>query len=466
MEHSQRSITLPSVDRLLRHEGLAQLLEQHGHASMTAAIRIVLDAHRRVACVDACEESTLIEEVGRQVEHRNAPRLRRVFNLTGTVLHTNLGRALMPAEALANVAAAMMEPCNLEFALETGKRGERDSLIEELLVELTGAEAATVVNNNAAAVLLSLSALAAGREVVISRGELIEIGGSFRIPDIMRTAQARLVDVGTTNRTHPSDYTGAVGPDTAAVMKVHTSNFRITGFVAEVAARELSAIASAAGLPLIVDLGAGSLVDLTQFGLPKEPVVREVIAAGSDVVTFSGDKLLGGPQAGVIVGKRRFIEAINRHPLKRALRVSKMTLAALEATLRIYRREDRLQQALPTLRLLTRPVEELRALAERLEEPLKAALGAQWEVEIETVHNEIGSGSLPGESIPGIALSARSLAGSGGALEKLAESLRELPVPVIGRTTGNRLLLDLRCLEDADGFAAQLGLLKRPAGQP
>jgi L-seryl-tRNA(Ser) seleniumtransferase len=219
-------------------------------------------------------------------------------------------------------------------------------------------------------------------------------------------------------------------------------------------------------LPLIVDLGAGSLVDLTQFGLPKEPVVREVIAAGSDVVTFSGDKLLGGPQAGVIVGKRRFIEAINRHPLKRALRVSKMTLAALEATLRIYRREDRLQQALPTLRLLTRPVEELRALAERLEEPLKAALGAQWEVEIETVHNEIGSGSLPGESIPGIALSARSLAGSGGALEKLAESLRELPVPVIGRTTGNRLLLDLRCLEDADGFAAQLGLLKRPAGQP
>jgi L-seryl-tRNA(Ser) seleniumtransferase len=296
--------------------------------------------------------------------------------------------------------------------------------------------------------------------LVLSRGEMIEIGGSFRIPDVMRAAHVRLVEVGTTNRTHPQDYRAAIGPETAALMKVHTSNYRITGFTAAVGEAELAGIAHDAGLPLIVDLGAGSLIDLAALGLPCEPVVREVMAAGADVVTFSGDKLLGGPQAGLIVGRRELIDRIRRHPLKRALRLSKITLAALEATLLAYRAPDLLTRDVPTLRLLTRGKDELAVMAQRIEPLLAAALGEEWVVSTVAVHSQIGSGSMPGEVIPSIALAVASAGGSGKALQRLVERWRGLPIPVIGRVAEGRLLFDLRCLEDEAGFVGQFGLLR------
>jgi L-seryl-tRNA(Ser) seleniumtransferase len=455
----------PSVDRLARHADAAELSLTYGRSAVVQAIRSVIEAHRRrSAGADQARpgDDGLIEEAAGLLKAGAAPSLRRVFNLTGTVLHTNLGRALMSEAAVEHVAMAMREPANLEFDLAGGRRGERDSLVEGVLRELSGAEAVAVVNNNAAAVLLVLAALASRREVVVSRGELIEIGGAFRIPDVMRSANARLVEVGTTNRTHAADYRNAIGPATAALMKVHASNYKITGFVAEVAEREIAGIAHAAGLPLIVDLGAGSLIDLSACGLPREPVAREVIAAGADIVTFSGDKLLGGPQAGLIAGRKALIDRIKRHPLKRALRVSKMTLAALEATLLAYRRPDFLLRELPTLRLLTRPVDEIERLASSLQPQLAGALGPQWAVSLLPVSSQVGSGSLPVEVIPSMALTIVPAKGRSGALlNRMAARLRALPIPVIGRIADDRLVLDLRCLEDVDGFVAQLPLLAR-----
>ncbi len=453
----------PSVDRVLRNAQVDALIPDFGRTAVVDAIRAVLEqhrAHKHSGAGRRPDESQIAAEVASRLQQRSAPSLRRMFNLTGTVLHTNLGRALLSESAIAHAGMAMREACNLEFNLDTGGRGERDSLIESVLTELTGAEAATVVNNNAAAVLLVLAALAAEREVVVSRGELIEIGGSFRIPDVMRAANARLVEVGTTNRTHQADYRNAIGPATAALMKVHTSNYKITGFVAEVSEPEIAAIGQAANVPFVVDLGAGSLIDLSVFGLPREPIVREVIASGADVVTFSADKLLGGPQAGLIVGKKALIDKIKKHPLKRALRVSKMTLAALEATLLSYRNPDQLLQDIPTLRLLTRPLAEIEALAARMLAPVATALGAAWRVEVLPVSSQVGSGSLPVDVIPSMALALSCpQAKSGSVLNKLAERLTRLPVPVIGRIADNRLLLDLRCLEDEATFLAQVGLL-------
>jgi L-seryl-tRNA(Ser) seleniumtransferase len=451
---------------MLRHPDCQPFLGQYGHRAVVEALRAVIGVHRQGfghAGAETPSVTQIADEVAQRLDQRAQPDLRRVFNLTGTVLHTNLGRAQLSEAAVAQAALAMREACNLEFDLATGGRGERDSAIEQLLVELTGAEAATLVNNNAAAVLLVLAALAEGRELVLSRGELIEIGGSFRIPDVMRAAHVRLVEVGTTNRTHPRDYRDAIGPDTAALMKVHTSNYRITGFTAAVAEAELANLAHDAGLPLIVDLGAGSLIDLAALGLPPEPVVREMIAAGVDVVTFSGDKLLGGPQAGLIVGRRDLIDRIRRHPLKRALRLSKITLAALEATLLAYRTPDLLARDLPTLRLLTRQPDELAALAQRIEPVLAAALGAAWVVSTMPVCSQIGSGSLPGEEIPSIGLAMAAASGSGQALQRLAGRWRGLPIPVIGRIADNALLFDLRCLEDEAAFVSQFALLQEAA---
>jgi L-seryl-tRNA(Ser) seleniumtransferase len=404
------------------------------------------------------ESATADEVLVQTAEHlstRAATALQRVYNLTGTVLHTNLGRALLSDAAIEAASLAMREPCALEFDLATGGRGDRDTIVEGLLCELTGAEAATVVNNNAAAVLLALAALAARREVVVSRGELVEIGGAFRVPDVMRSANVRLVEVGTTNRTHARDFEGAIGPKTAALMKVHASNYRITGFTAEVPQAELAGIARAHGLPLIEDLGAGSLIDMTSLGLPKEPVVRDCIAAGVDVVTFSGDKLMGGPQAGLIVGRKDLIAKIRKHPLKRALRVNKMTLAALEATLLAYRKPDFLTRDFPTLRLLTRPVGELQGLAERLVPALAAKLTG-WTVSVVPSHAQAGSGSLPDQLIPSVAIALQPNTKSGKALSDLGGRLRGLPVPVVGRVHDGALLLDLRCLEDEAGFLTQL----------
>jgi L-seryl-tRNA(Ser) seleniumtransferase len=452
----------PSVDRVLHAPAATALVATYGHVAVVEQVRAVLADHRAKRGADdpPLGEAQVAAEAAERLAGRAAPALRRVFNLTGTVLHTNLGRALLPEAAIEQAAMAMREAANLEFNLESGGRGERDSLVEGVLTELCGAEAATVVNNNAAAVLLVLAAFAQGREAVLSRGEMIEIGGAFRMPDVMKAAGVRLVEVGTTNRTHPRDYAEAVGADTAVLMKVHTSNYKVTGFTAEVAEPAIAEIAHDHGLPFVVDLGAGSLIDLSAYGLPREPLVRETITAGADVVTFSGDKLLGGPQAGLIVGKKALIDRIKRHPLKRALRVSKMTLAALEATLLLYRTPDRLARELPTLRLLTRPLEELEALARRLAPAVAAALGASWRVAPVQVSSQVGSGSLPVEVIPSAALALAPANGKGGAtLNALADRLRALPIPVIGRIADDRLLLDLRCLEDEAGFLAQLSRL-------
>jgi len=455
----------PSVDRIARLEEVGPFMETYGRAEVIDAIRAVLEGHRARRNEPGAElpdAAQIVEQLGDRLRERSIPSLRRMFNLTGTVLHTNLGRALLCEAAIGHAGMAMRESCNLEFDLEEGGRGERDRLIEGLLTELTGAESATVVNNNAAAVLLSLAALAQERDVVLSRGELIEIGGSFRIPDVMRCAGVRLVEVGTTNRTHLGDYRHAIGPTTAALMKVHTSNYRLTGFVAAVPERELAELARSHSLPLIVDLGAGSLIDLTVHDLPGEPVVRDVIDAGADVVTFSGDKLLGGPQAGLIVGKKQYIERIRRHPLKRALRVAKYTLAALEATLLLYRRPEHLSRELPTLRLLTRPVAEIEALARRIQPLVAAALGRDWNVVVAPASSQAGSGSLPGDVIPSIALAITPAASrSGSLLNQLVRRFAALPVPVIGRVADDAVVLDLRCLEDESGFTAQLDHLSQ-----
>lgn len=435
---------------------MAALIEEYGPVATVDAVRVVLDACRKAE--GAASTAELVERVAGRLSSRAASSLRRVFNLTGTVLHTNLGRAILSEAAVEAAALAMRSPCALEFDLVSGGRGDRDTIVEGLLCELTGAEAATVVNNNAGAVLLVLAALAARREVVVSRGELVEIGGAFRVPDVMRAANARLVEVGTTNRTHARDYAEAIGPKTAALMKVHASNYRVTGFTKEVPQAEVARIAHDAGLPFIEDLGAGSLIDMTTLGLPREPVVRDCITAGIDVVTFSGDKLLGGPQAGLIVGRKDLIAKIRKHPLKRALRVSKMTLAALEATLLAYRKPDLLARDLPTLRLLTRPMAELNAMAQRLAPALIARL-PDWSVEIAPSEAQAGSGSLPGSAIASVALILRPRTKSGKALAALAQRLRGLPVPVIGRIADGGLRLDLRCLEDEAGFLAQLEYL-------
>ena len=449
----------------MRLPAVEDLIVRFGRSATVDAVRDVLERARALRATApeqaAASESDLTQQVASFVEQRATPSLRRMFNLTGTVLHTNLGRALLPASAIAHVNMAMTEACNLEYEIDSGGRGERDSLVESLLRDLTGAEAVTVVNNNAAAVLLVLAALAPRREVIVSRGELVEIGGAFRIPDVMRSANTRLVEIGTTNRTHASDYEEAIGPRSAALMKVHASNYTISGFVAEVSGSEVAQIAHRHDLPYLVDLGAGSLIDLSAYGLPKEPVVRDVLAAGADVVTFSGDKLLGGPQAGLIVGRKDLIAKIKRHPLKRALRVSKLTLAALEASLLTYRHPERLTQELPTLRLLTRPLEQMQGLADRLRAPLASALGPDWRVDIAAVKSQVGSGSMPVETLPSVALSIiPNKARAGSALNALAKRLRSLPIPVVGRVVDNKLQLDLRCLEDETAFAAQLPRLQ------
>jgi L-seryl-tRNA(Ser) seleniumtransferase len=453
---------LPSVDALLRASEVGLLLARYGRTAVTDVLRDIL-AVRRAGLRDAgsnppdqagvmLQPGAIIDEAADRLAIKFARSQRPVFNMTGTVLHTNLGRSPLPPEAAEAAAEALRSATTLEFDLASGQRGERDNHISGLLCELTGAEAATVVNNNAAAVLLVLNTLALGKEVLVSRGELIEIGGAFRVPDIMARSGAVLREVGTTNRTHPRDYADAVGPMTGAMMRVHQANYAIVGFTAMVPTDILSGIAGGAGIPLIEDLGSGSLVDLERWGLPHEPTPRESLRAGAGVVTFSGDKLLGGAQAGLIVGNKGVISAINQNPLKRALRLDKGRLAALEVVLRMYLDPDRLVERVPALRLLTRSEAEIGATAERV----RAAIAARWpdrDVVTEGCRSQIGSGALPVDLLPSVAVTI-----GGKALEDIAKILRTLPRPVIGRIGRGRLILDCRCLEAADeaAFIAQL----------
>jgi L-seryl-tRNA(Ser) seleniumtransferase len=445
---------LPAVDKILRAPAAAALIERHGRVLVVDAVRETLAEHRSRGGGGSVE--AILARCGERLAELARPSQRRVFNLTGTVLHTNLGRAPLPEEAIAAAAEAMRSPTTLEYDLDSGRRGERDDHIAPWLKRLTGAEAALAVNNNAGALVLALNALAAGRETLVSRGELIEIGGAFRLPDIMERAGTRLREVGTTNRTHLRDFAAAIGPDTALILKVHTSNYAIHGFTAAVPGPSLAALAHERGVPFIEDLGSGTLVDLEDWGLPHEPTVAETLKAGADLVTFSGDKLLGGPQAGLVVGRADLIAALARNPLKRALRLDKIRLAALEAVLRLYADPDRLAARLPALRLLARPRDEIAALAQRLSPVLAEALdGVATLAPVET-KSQIGSGALPVSLLPSAGLALKPCDSGGAAVEALARRLRALPVPVIGRIESGRVILDLRCLEDEAEFVAQL----------
>ena len=445
---------LPSVDKLLLSASASEWISTYGRDELLRCIRLVLDALRKKISsndLDAVpSDESLHALIDARLVARARPNLRRVINLTGTVLHTNLGRAVMPDEVIAAMASAAAEPCALEYDLGEGKRGDRDELVEELLCELTGAEAATVVNNNAAAVFLLLNALSNRKETIVSRGELIEIGGAFRIPDIMKRAGARLVEVGTTNRTHPRDFAEAIGSKTALVMKVHTSNYVVQGFTAEVPEAELANIAHEKDVPFVVDLGSGTLVDLTQFGLPKERTPAEAITDGADLVTFSCDKLLGGPQAGILVGRKDLIQRIKKNPLKRILRVGKVTLAALEAVLRMYRNPATLPERVKVIQLLTRPASSMQAQADGLIPALQEALaGCGLSISAQAVKSQIGSGSLPVERLPSVALAISAVDRvHEKRVVRLERLLRGSEIAVIGRLSDKTLLLDLRCLTE------------------
>lgn len=446
---------LPSVDRVMCCPEAGPLVADHGRSAVVSAVRQTL-ADARSAGRSIRQASMVLQEVAVRLAAAARPTLRPVFNLSGTVLHSNLGRALLPREAVEAVATAAREPVNLEFDLERGERGERDAHLEHMLCALTGAEATTVVNNNAAALLLVLNTLAMGRQVPTSRGELVEIGGSFRLPDIMARSGCRLAEVGTTNRTHLADFARAFGTETGMVLKVHASNFVIEGFTASVDTSQLAALCRKHQLPLVMDLGSGALLDLTRFGLPYEPTVGQALRDGADLVTFSTDKLLGGPQAGVVAGRRDLVEQVRHNPLKRALRVDKLTIAALGAVLRLYRDPERLVQRLPTLRLLARPQRELWGLAERIAPAVQSALGTAYTVQVVDCVSQVGSGALPARTLPSAGLAIVP----GGAA--LALAWRRLPVPVVGRLHDGQLLLDLRCLEDEAVFLTQLRDLAVP----
>jgi L-seryl-tRNA(Ser) seleniumtransferase len=441
---------LPSVDQLVRHLAARPELAQISRARLTASVRDAIEAaRRRVRAGDAAETDAaerIAAVVLESLTRVGAFSLRPVVNATGVVLHTNLGRALLSELAMARLAAVGRAYSNLELDLATKERGSRYSHVEALLRRLTGAEDAVVVNNNAAAVLLALETLAQGKEVVVSRGELIEIGGEFRIPDIMRRSGARLREVGATNRTHLRDYAEAIGPDTALLLKVHPSNYRVVGFTADVSSRALAALAHERGIAVMEDLGSGSLVDLRPWGFPYEPTVQEVVASGVDLVSFSGDKLLGGPQAGILVGAMSVVGRLKKNPLNRALRIDKFTIAALEATLTAYDAGTALD-SIPTLRLLTEPLPSIRRRAKRLLTRLEAGARSRLAAAVVDDCSQVGGGALPTVELPTAAL---ALGATAQAARDLDEALRRANPAVIGRIADDRLLLDCRTILPAE----------------
>jgi L-seryl-tRNA(Ser) seleniumtransferase len=441
---------LPSVSRLLAHPKAEPLLIRFNREYVVQGCRDILDELRSAlgdGNVDAAalEVDAILTTLEARLAGSAEATLQRVVNATGTVLHTNLGRALLAQTAVDAVVRAASHPINLEYDLAQGDRGQREMAVESLLMDLSGAEAATAVNNNAAAVLLALNTLAFGKEVIVSRGELIEIGGAFRIPDIMARSGAVLKEVGTTNRTHVSDYEHAITNRTALLLKVHTSNYRVVGFVAEVGLADLVVIGRQRGIPVMEDLGSGALVDLSRYNLPKEPVVAERIALGADIVTFSGDKLLGGPQAGLVVGRTALVKQMAANPLHRALRCGKLTVAALEATLRLYRESACIAHAIPTLRLFTRPLSDIENIAQRALPALASALGTGFRVSVQDSTSQIGSGALPTEEIPTKVIAIEhDFMGP----HRIAGRFRQARPPIIGRIADDKFLLDARTIFD------------------
>ena len=452
---------IPSVDRLLASANAQPLLELSGRERVVAAYRQASDEVRQqLTNAEEATAATVQQRLHRrasEIVHADLqPSLRKVFNLTGTVLHTNLGRAPLPTVSVEAMLTIAQDASNLEYDLDTGQRGQRDHHIQRRLCELTGAEAATVVNNNAAAVMLTLNTVADQQDVAVSRSELIEIGDSFRIPDIMAKSGCRLYEVGTTNRTHEYDYRNALDNGAVAIMRVHASNFSIHGFTSSVPVKTLANLAAAENACFINDLGSGALIDLTTYGLPNEPTATRAIADGADIVTFSGDKLLGGPQCGLIVGRQAWIERINRNPMKRALRCDKLTLAALDSLLTLYMNPAQLHQTVPALRLLTRAVEEITQTAKAVAPAVSVLLSGKAVVDIKPCESQVGSGAQPTERIPSVALVITPRESGGTALQKMAEDFRKLSVPVITRTHDDALWLDMRCLEDPDAFINNL----------
>lgn len=439
---------LPAVYEILAHPRLAALAAKVDHDLLVAEIQARLARHREALCASGGtppDADAVAAEVVKTVEGWFEPRLKPVINLTGTLLHTNLGRAPLSDTAVAAMTAAS-GTVNLEYDLARGKRGDRDTLMEELLCRLSGAEAATVVNNNAAAVYLTLNTLADRKHVTVSRGELVEIGDSFRIPDIVKKSGCKLMEVGTTNRTHLADYQRALEERAAVLLKVHASNYRVQGFTHEVPLAELVALGRKHNVPVVTDLGSGAFVDMRRWGLAGEPTVQESVAAGADVVTFSGDKLLGGPQAGLIVGRAEAIRRIKRNPMKRALRCDKVILAALEATLRAYLSPAMIERSLPAYALIGRSLDEIQKLVDTVRPHIERWAQNRATVTVEPGRSQVGSGSLPDQTIETLLIALTPLRGSP---EALAKELRGLRPPVIGRVHGGKVLLDLRGLFEA-----------------
>ena len=449
MNNKQNALrNIPKMDELLADPRVEQLMEEKSHQVVLEKLRAVIEEKRRDILEDRRQDAPSVEEVAKEAARRFAERpdlhLRRVINATGVVMHTNLGRAVLSKRAMDAVCQVATHYSNLEYRISEGKRGSRHDVVAGILTRLTGAEDAMIVNNNAAAVVLCLSALAKGKEVVVSRGEQVEIGGAFRVPEIMEQSGAVLREVGSTNRTHPSDYERAIGEETGAILKVHTSNFRIVGFTEEVGIRELSGIAKSHGLPLLYDMGSGLFRDLSRYGI-DEPTVGQILEEGADIVMFSGDKLLGGPQGGLIVGKKEYIDAMKKHPLARAFRVDKMTLAAAEATFYEYQDMNRADSEIPVLRMIEETPEVLFGKAAELKELLTKEAGEKLTFDVEPCEDKVGGGAAPLAVLPGYAVSV-----SGMSANLLEEKLRMPYVPVVARVQDEKLLLSVRTLLDGD----------------
>jgi L-seryl-tRNA(Ser) seleniumtransferase len=442
---------LPGVDYLMELAAKEASFKSIPQTVVANSIRRVINAKRRTILngdpainESSLSDSRMIDALKQAVNNAMTPNLRSTINATGVVVHTNLGRSLLPAEVVENLVTIASRYSNLEYDLLIGKRGSRYSSVEDLICEISGAEAAMVVNNNAGAVLLCLETIARGTEVIVSRGELVEIGGSFRVPDVMAKSGGILKEVGTTNRTHLRDYENAIGPNTGLLLKVHTSNYSVVGFTAEVALRDLVDLGAAHQLPVMEDLGSGTFIDFSKYGLLKEPTVQESVTAGTDVITFSGDKLLGGPQAGIIIGKKAVIDLIKKNPITRALRIDKLTLAALESTLRLYRDEEKAARIIPTLRMIMLPLEEIQKRAHRLVDGLKKISDSRLHIRLLERSSKAGGGALPLMELPSLCVAVRIKGISPNALEKM---MRYNDPPIIARIEDDWYVMDPRTLQ-------------------